>query len=194
MEKFKNLKKRRKVFAAKLTWITFRISVVFWKSYSNEKWICPTFSLGSELSMYMSTIDTLRFCKLNYEKEENCLMKRHATEETSLNPYSCIIFVLVYCCSTWVALAGARASWRFNLCTCRPLCGELTNENRILIKWKNMIYICFLFLFEIKEHKHKSSQLTSAQNQHFSNLPWREEKHFRDIEMWLIWNIEETER
>ena len=37
--------------------------VVFWKSYSRLKWIWPTFSVGSELSMYMSTRDMERFCQ-----------------------------------------------------------------------------------------------------------------------------------
>lgn len=40
-----------------------RIRVVFWKSYSRLKWIWPTFSVGSELSMYMSTRDMERFCQ-----------------------------------------------------------------------------------------------------------------------------------
>lgn len=38
------------------------MSVVFWKSYSTQKCIWPTFSLGSELSIYISIIDALRFC------------------------------------------------------------------------------------------------------------------------------------
>lgn len=45
-----------------LTCKIFSIKVLFWKSYSTQKCICPTFSLGSELSMYMmSIIDVLRF-------------------------------------------------------------------------------------------------------------------------------------
>jgi hypothetical protein len=40
-----------------------RTSVVFWKSYSRLKWIWPTFSEGSELSMYMSTREIERFCR-----------------------------------------------------------------------------------------------------------------------------------
>jgi hypothetical protein len=39
------------------------MSVVFWKSYSRLKWICPTFSEGSVLSMYMSTKEMDRFCR-----------------------------------------------------------------------------------------------------------------------------------
>lgn len=46
-----------------LTWSILRMRVVFWKSYSSEKWIWPTFSDGSELSMYMSTKEIERFCK-----------------------------------------------------------------------------------------------------------------------------------
>ena len=41
----------------------FRMSVVFSKSYSRLKWMLPTFSVGSELSMYMSTSDMDRFCQ-----------------------------------------------------------------------------------------------------------------------------------
>ncbi|GLG94023.1 Protein of unknown function [Gryllus bimaculatus] len=40
-----------------------RMSVVFWKSYSRLKWICPTFSTGSLLSMYMSTSEMERLCR-----------------------------------------------------------------------------------------------------------------------------------
>lgn len=47
----------------KLTCRIFNMSVVAWKSYSNEKCICPTFSEGSELSMYISTNDIERFCR-----------------------------------------------------------------------------------------------------------------------------------
>lgn len=40
-----------------------RTSVVLAKSYSRLKWIWPTFSVGSELSMYMSTSEMERFCQ-----------------------------------------------------------------------------------------------------------------------------------
>jgi len=40
-----------------------RISVLFWKSYSRLKWIWPTFSLGSELSIYMSTREMDLLCR-----------------------------------------------------------------------------------------------------------------------------------
>lgn len=103
----------KKNFRGKLTWITLSMSVVFWKSYSNEKWICPTFSVASELSMYMSTIDTLRFCR-----DQSSIRLFHAGIMLS-KPYCCIIFVLVYCGATWVTL-GAWTSWRFNLCTRWP--------------------------------------------------------------------------
>ena len=45
------------------TCMILRMRVVFWKSYSRLKWIWPTFSVGSELSMYMSTSDMERFCQ-----------------------------------------------------------------------------------------------------------------------------------
>lgn len=83
-----------------LTWITLSMSVVFWKSYSNEKWICPTFSVGSEPSMYMSTIDTLRFCKLNHGGRGNCLIEHCASEKARLKPlqlhYPCPCLLLLH--------------------------------------------------------------------------------------------------
>lgn len=76
-----------------LTWITLSISVVFWKSYSNEKWICPTFSLGSELSMYMSTIDTLRFW--NWTKGKNkCLNKCRIVNRSLTVALSLSLFIV----------------------------------------------------------------------------------------------------
>lgn len=56
-------KKKKKDEFFRFTCIILSMRFVFWKSYSIEKCIWPTFSLGSELSMYMSTIDTLRFCR-----------------------------------------------------------------------------------------------------------------------------------
>ena len=55
--------KTKPVDCKRLTCMIFKMRVVFWKSYSRLKWICPTFSVGSELSMYMSTKDMERFCQ-----------------------------------------------------------------------------------------------------------------------------------
>lgn len=47
----------------RLTCMMRRMSVLFWKSYSRLKWIWPTFSLGSELSMYISTKEMDLLCR-----------------------------------------------------------------------------------------------------------------------------------
>jgi len=58
-----------------ITCMILRMRVVFWKSYSRLKWIWPTFSVGSELSMYMSTSDMERFC-------QNAICKRSKHKKT----------------------------------------------------------------------------------------------------------------
>lgn len=56
-----NKSKIKKSWSCVFTCKIFSINVLFWKSYSTQKWIWPTFSVGSALSMYMSIIDVLRF-------------------------------------------------------------------------------------------------------------------------------------
>lgn len=67
--------------------------------------------------------------KLNHgERKETYLIKWRFVQKAE--PYSCIILVLIYRCSTWVAFGSrTRTSWRFNLCTRRPS-GTVGDENR----------------------------------------------------------------
>jgi len=61
--KFRSFQQAHRVMKLWLTCMMRRISVLFWKSYSRLKWIWPTFSLGSELSIYMSTKEMDLLCR-----------------------------------------------------------------------------------------------------------------------------------
>lgn len=108
-----------KLYNCMLTCRILSINVLFWKSYSTQKCIWPTFSLGSELSMYISIIDALRFFMVKWKKRKKKKTTIWGRKREREREKMKIKFVLISnCFPIENGLCGFASEMKFNYRNC----------------------------------------------------------------------------